>query len=63
LSGLGPTTAWKLIGNGTLETVRVGRRRLITYESALRVLTPAEDEAPQPSRSRRSRRSSPDMTT
>jgi excisionase family DNA binding protein len=41
ISGLGNTTVWKLIAEKKLATVRVGRRRLITYESLERLLTPA----------------------
>lgn len=33
LLGVGRTTAWKLIGNGTLETVYIGGRRMIRSES------------------------------
>jgi excisionase family DNA binding protein len=40
LSGLGNTTVWKLIKNGTLETIRIGRRRLIVYCSLEKLLSP-----------------------
>jgi excisionase family DNA binding protein len=40
LSGLGNTTIRKLIGNDTLKTVRVGRRRLIVYASLKALLEP-----------------------
>jgi hypothetical protein len=40
LSGLGYTKLWELIGTGELQTVRVGRRRLIIYESLCRLLAP-----------------------
>jgi excisionase family DNA binding protein len=40
LTGLGNTTLWKLIGDGTLATVRVGRRRLILYTSIEALLEP-----------------------
>jgi hypothetical protein len=54
ISGLGYTTLWKLIGNGTLATVRVGRRRLIVYESLRRLLTPdsSANSAPKPAKRR-----------
>ena len=39
ISGLGATTLWARIGDGTLQTVRIGRRRLINYESLVRLLT------------------------
>jgi excisionase family DNA binding protein len=52
LSGLGNTTLWKLIGDGTLATVRVGRRRLISYESLQRLLTPSDRVATQAPRRR-----------
>jgi hypothetical protein len=50
ISGLGYTTLWKLIGNGTLATARVGRRRLIAYESLRQLLTPDSvvNSAPTP---------------
>jgi hypothetical protein len=41
LTGLGATTIWKLIKEETLETVHVGRRRLITFRSLEALLTPA----------------------
>ena len=40
LSGLGNTTIWALIKDQTLDTVQVGRRRLITYRSLEALLTP-----------------------
>jgi hypothetical protein len=40
LSGLGHTKLWELIGDGTLETVSVGRRRLVIYASLCKLLTP-----------------------
>lgn len=33
LSGLGRTKMYELIGNGTIKTITVGRRRLIVYSS------------------------------
>jgi excisionase family DNA binding protein len=41
LSGLGTRTIWQLLGDGTLESVHVGRRRLVNYESLRRLLEPA----------------------
>ena len=40
LTGLGYTTLWGLIGSGVLQTVRVGRRRLVIYASLCRLLAP-----------------------
>jgi hypothetical protein len=40
VSGLGPTSVWARIGDGTLSTVQVGRRRLVLYDSLLQLLTP-----------------------
>lgn len=39
ISGLGKTKIYELIGSGRLETVTIGRRRLVTYASLERVLT------------------------
>jgi hypothetical protein len=39
ISGLGATTLWARIADGTLESVKVGRRRPINYESLVRLLT------------------------
>jgi excisionase family DNA binding protein len=58
LGGFGPTTCWRLIADGTLQTVRVGRRRLILYNSLVRLLTP--DLQPQ---ARRHGRPRPAMAT
>jgi hypothetical protein len=52
VSGLGLTKLWELIGNGTLQTVCVGRRRLVIFASLGRLLTPGEQPRPR----RRSRR-------
>jgi hypothetical protein len=41
LSGLGNTTLWALIKKHELETVCVGRRRLIVYRSLEKLLCPA----------------------
>ena len=45
LTGLGNTSIWKLIGDGTLATVRVGRRRLILFESIEKLIAPTPDGA------------------
>ena len=48
ISGLGNTTIWALIKKHDLETVCVGRRRLIVYRSLERLLSPApSDPSPQ----------------
>ncbi len=39
-SGLGRTKLYELIGDGTLQTVKVGRARLILRESLDALLTP-----------------------
>jgi len=44
ISGLGNTTVWALIKARKLETVRVGRRTLITYGSLEALLKPASTE-------------------
>lgn len=56
LSGLGNTTLWGLIKNQTLETVHVGRRRLITFASLERLLTPSSTPQAQPRRRGRPRK-------
>ncbi|MFN7186285.1 MAG: DNA-binding protein [Alphaproteobacteria bacterium] len=33
VSGLGRTKLYELIGNGTLKTITIGRRRLVVYSS------------------------------
>jgi hypothetical protein len=38
ISGLGTTKIWELIGDGTLETVSFGARRLIVIDSYRRAL-------------------------
>ena len=51
LSGLGNTKLWELISSGALESVRVGRRRLIVYRSLEKLLRPATAESvPAPRR-------------
>jgi hypothetical protein len=41
ISGLGPTTLWKLVKEKRLEAVHIGRRTLITVRSLERLLDPA----------------------
>jgi excisionase family DNA binding protein len=50
LSGLGNTTLWRLIKERQLETVRVGRRTLITFRSLEALLAPCLTSQPQPHR-------------
>ena len=38
VTGLGISTVWKLISEGKLETVSIGRRRLVRYTSIERLL-------------------------
>jgi hypothetical protein len=40
LSGLGSTKIWELIKDRKLDTVSIGRRRLIVYASLQRLLSP-----------------------
>ena len=40
ISGLGNTTIWALIKQGKLETVRIGRRTLVTFRSLEALLAP-----------------------
>jgi excisionase family DNA binding protein len=45
LLGLGNTSIWKLISAGKLQTVRIGKRRLILYESIEELIASAGDAA------------------
>jgi hypothetical protein len=54
ISGLGLTTLWGLARDRRIETVRVGRRTLITYRSLARLLLPEQTDE-----SRRARRGRP----
>lgn len=57
ISGLGPTTLWKLVGEGRLEVVHVGRRALIIFKSLERLLTtPETDDNERRKRSAAARR-------
>jgi len=44
LLGLGNTSIWKLIAEGRLRTVRIGKRRLILYESIEELIASAAAE-------------------
>jgi hypothetical protein len=57
ITGLGNTTIWKLIGEKKLQTVCIGRRRLVVYESLRSLVAPAPDMPPQPRRRGRPRKS------
>jgi hypothetical protein len=48
ISGLGLTTLWRLARERRIETVRVGRRTLITYRTLAQLLLPDAADAPQP---------------
>jgi hypothetical protein len=50
LSGLGLTSLWRLARERRIETVRVGRRTLITYRSLSRLLLPQAADNPEPRR-------------
>jgi hypothetical protein len=57
ITGLGNTTIWKLIGEKKLQTVCIGRRRLVLYDSLRALLAPAPDAPPQARRRGRPRKS------
>lgn len=40
LSGIGKSKAWQLIRDGQLAVTRIGRRTLISYESAIALVAP-----------------------
>jgi excisionase family DNA binding protein len=52
LSGLGNTTIWALIKSGKLESICVGRRRLIVYRSLENLLSPEPCDSSQHPRRR-----------
>jgi hypothetical protein len=56
ISGLGNTKLWELIRDRKLETVHVGRRTLITFQSLQSLLTPCTSSEPQPSGHKRTLR-------
>ena len=53
-TGLGKTTLYRLINEGRIETVAVGRRRLVKVQSllALAEAQPTEAAAPEPKEGR-----------
>jgi len=51
VSGLAPSSTWKLISQGKLETITIGRRRLIVVASRRRLV--AEQQAAGPGDARR----------
>jgi hypothetical protein len=53
ISGLGNTTLWALIKDRKLETVRIGRRTLVTFRSLEALLTPDSDWTPGGEQTRR----------
>ena len=59
LSGLGNTKIWALIKDRTLETVHVGRRRLIIFRSLEALLAPCLTSQPRPHRRRTRQRKAP----
>ena len=56
ISGLGNTKLWELIKEGQLQTVHVGRRTLITFQSLQALLTPSPSSQSQPPRRGRPRK-------
>jgi len=56
ITGLGLTTIWALIAKKNLESVLVGRRRLILFASLRRLLTPTNDDQVAHERSAAARR-------
>jgi len=45
LSGIGNTKLWELIKDGKVDTVSIGRRRLVVLASLKRLLTPESSAA------------------
>lgn len=56
ISGLGNTTLWQLIKDRKLDTVCVGRRRLIVFASLEALLAPDLTSEPKPRRRARPRK-------
>jgi excisionase family DNA binding protein len=46
LLDVGQTTMWKLIGERRVETIRIGKKRLIVFRSLEKLLLGAGEEAP-----------------
>jgi hypothetical protein len=57
VSGLAPSSTWKLISQGKLETITIGRRRLIVVASWRRLV--AEQQAAGPGDARRNGKVAP----
>jgi excisionase family DNA binding protein len=55
ITGLGNTTVWGLVRDRRLETVRIGRRTLITYRSLEALVAPCSGADQQPGQCRRGR--------
>jgi hypothetical protein len=62
ISALGLTTLWRLARERQIETVRIGRRTLITYRSLVRLLLPPEPTDPPQRRRGRPRKVSQTST-
>lgn len=45
MTGLGKTKLFELIGDGTIESTTIGRRRLVSVASLKRLLAPGTSEA------------------
>jgi excisionase family DNA binding protein len=56
LTGLGPTTVWKLIHDGRLEVTRVDGRTLVKFPSVERLLSPDENNKRGPRKTPRKRK-------
>ncbi|WP_354066881.1 helix-turn-helix domain-containing protein [Bradyrhizobium sp. OAE829] len=56
LTGLGNTTVWGLVRDRRLETVRIGRRTLITFRSLEALVAPLSEPDRQPHRRGRPRK-------
>ena len=48
--GVAPRTLWKAVASGELETVKIGRRRLVTREALRDYLARHVESAPTPPR-------------
>jgi excisionase family DNA binding protein len=57
ITGLGHSTLYRLLGDGTLESCKVGKRRLISYASIERLVAPgANVDTPENHDGRKRRR-------
>src|SRR5438105_6792918 len=50
ISGLGESTVWAMIHDGRLETIAIGRRRLVLIDSYRRLIKQQRAEAPKDAR-------------